>query len=195
MKCPDCAQKLTQSNYDEGYEWYECPNCEGCFTADEILEGMIEDESDESEDRRQQGDRSRSKGAKAGRGRGSQREDARGADKGVQEALGNSRAVAKGKKRRTQIQEDDEVIAEFEKSVLTPVKAQSAARHRDEVPSLSVVNIWGDEIQDVYNEMGMELDAANAQDKALIIWREIHLMHGVTAREQETPHALCEEHE
>lgn len=38
MKCPECQTKLTTKHYDAEFEWYECPNCEGCFTSDELEE-------------------------------------------------------------------------------------------------------------------------------------------------------------
>lgn len=192
MKCLECGHKLTSKHYDEIYEWYECPGCEGAFTVDEIQGGT--DESDESEEAEGQGDRQGSQAGKAGRGRGKEREDARGAHKGLQEASG--KPVAKGKKRRAEIEEDEQAVEEFtEQIVKNTVKQESHTKYRDEVETLAVVNIWGDEIQDVYHDLGSEIDEMNAQDKALIIWREIHLIQGVSARDQEVAHALCKEHE
>jgi hypothetical protein len=197
MKCPECDTKLTTKNYDPEYEWYECPGCEGAFTIDEIQGGT--DESDKPKNRRQQGDRSRSQGAKASGGRGPQRKDARRADKGVQEALRRAERkgpTAKGKKRRTEIAEDEEAVAAFEKEALKPVATQEGPKqHRDEIETKQIVNIWGDEFQDIYHDLGMEeIDEHNARDKALIIWREIHYGHSAVAREAEVPAALCKEH-
>lgn len=191
MKCPSCSRKLTTKHYDPEFEWYECPGCEGAFTVDEIQGGT--DESDEPEDTEGEGDRSRSKGTKASGGRGKKRKDARGADKGVQAASG--KPVAKGKKRRAEIEEDEQAVEDFTAEIVqNTVKQESRTKHRDEVETLAVVNIWGDEIQDVYHDLGSELDEVNAQDKALIIWREIHHIQGVSARDQEVAHALCKEH-
>jgi hypothetical protein len=36
MKCPDCQAKITSTDYDPDFEWYECPKCEGAFTVAEI---------------------------------------------------------------------------------------------------------------------------------------------------------------
>jgi hypothetical protein len=173
--------------------WYECLKCEGCFTYDEVLEGGISDEPSESENGRQQGDRQGAKAGKAGRGRGKKRKDAGRADKGVQAA--NGRPVAKGKKRRTEIEDDEQAVEDYTKQIVTnTIKQESHTKHRDEVDSISVVNIWGDEIQDVYAELGGELDEVNAQDKATILWREIHHLQGVPARDQAVEHKLCKEH-
>lgn len=38
MKCPTDGTKITTKHYDADYEWYECPKCQGCFTADELEE-------------------------------------------------------------------------------------------------------------------------------------------------------------
>lgn len=190
MKCPECKTKITTKHYDAEYEWYECPGCEGAFTVDEIEEAR--NESSKPKKPKAQGDRSRSQRAKEGRGRGPQRKDARRAHKGLQAQDG--KPVAKGKKRRTEIEEDEAVIAEFEKAVLTPtLKQEGPKKHRDEIETKQVVNIWGDEFQDIYHDLGMSVDEINAQDKALILWREIH-MKGAVAREAKVPHTLCREH-
>ena len=137
------------------------------------------------------------KKAKAGRSRGTQRKDARGAHKGVQAANGVTKSgiVAKGKKRRTQIAEDEEVIKQHEEDILVPkVKQIEPKHHRDEIETRQVVNIWADEMEDIYHDLGIPIDTMNAQDKALILWREMRIGHAVTAREQEVSHALCKEH-
>ena len=195
MICPECKTKITAKHYDAEYEWYECPKCEGAFTIDEIQEAS--DESNKPKGRGKQGDRSRSQGAKAGRSRGTQRKDARGAHKGVQAANGATKSgiVAKGKKRRTQIAEDEEVIKQHEEDILVPkVKQIEPKHHRDEIETRQVVNIWADEMEDIYHDLGIPIDTMNAQDKALILWREMRIGHAVTAREQEVSHALCKEH-
>lgn len=204
MKCPECKTKLSTKHYDAAYEWFECPGCEGCFTYDEILEGvMAEDESGESEDTEAQGDRGRAKGKKAAGGRGKKRKDSDGENESVPARNGKARdhrgrtgIVAKGKKRRTEIEEDEEALAKFEKETLKPRQSSEPKhkKHRDEVDSVVVVNLWADEIQEIYQELDGEIDDANARDKATILWREIYLQ-GVSAREQSVPHALCEEHE
>jgi Zn-finger nucleic acid-binding protein len=191
MKCPECGAKITTKHYDAEYEWYECPKCEGAFTASEIEEARNAKPS-----RKAKGN-SRSKTDRGGR---AQRKNTAGKDGEVSAGIGANgnnrrRPLAKGKKRRTEIAEDEEVIKEFEKEILKPtVKQQGPTHHRDEVETRQVINIWGDEFQEIYHELGMELDEGNAQDKALILWREIHINHGAVAREAEVPHAVCKEH-
>jgi len=204
MKCPDCGARLTTKHYDATYEWYECPKCEGVFTFDEIIEGG-QDESSEPEEAKGKGDRRRSQSSKAGRSRGAQRTNAGRAngkasagDAEIRERLTRtaSGVAAKGKKRRTEIAEDEEVIAEHEKQMMKPRASTEpkVVHHRDEVESREVVSILADEIQDVYHELGYELDDANSRDKALIMWREIRYTLGATARERAVPHAACKDH-
>jgi Zn-finger nucleic acid-binding protein len=188
MKCPECGAKITTKHFDAEYGWYECPKCEGAFLPNEI------EEARNAEPSRKPKRNSRGKAYGGGR---KERKNARGTDEEIQKTLrGTGRKVlAKGKKRRTEIAEDEEVIKEFEKEILKPtVKQQGPKHHRDEVETRQVINIWGDEFQEIYHELGMELDEGNAQDKALILWREIHINHGAVAREAEVPHAVCKEH-
>ena len=201
MKCPDCSTKLTTKHYDTAYGWYECPKCEGAFTVDEIQE--VTHEPDKPKSRRQQGDRSRPKRAKTGRGRGTQREDARRAHKGVQKANGTVRddlqavkVVAKGKKRRTEIQEDAGDLADEQvKLVASSARASAEISHgRNELETKQILNIWQDEITDIAEELGVKMDDANTRETALILWREIHFNSGATAREKEVPHSTCEVH-
>jgi hypothetical protein len=162
MKCPECNSRITQTEYDSAFEWYECKSCEGCFTYAEILEGGVEEETN-----------------------GKVRDD-----------LTKVKVVAKGKKRRTEIAEDEERAEEMiEEIVSKPRKAADANlhRHRDEASTVDVCTVMGAEIQDVYAELGYSLDEANAYDKALILWREMHAA-GAVAREHEVPHAACSEH-
>ena len=202
MRCPECNSKITTKDYDATYEWYECGKCEGVFTFDEVIEGG-QDESVEPEATEEDGNRSRAPRKKAAGSRGAQRTNAKGKNGRVSERdaeirrhLTQSGVEAKGKKRRTEIQEDEDALAEHEKEMLKPVKQDKGpTHHRDEIETRQVVNIWGDEIQDIYAELGgPPLDEINAQDKALILWRELHAMHGVSAREQKVSHAACKEH-
>jgi hypothetical protein len=154
MKCPECNSRITQTEYDSAFEWYECKSCEGCFTYAEILEGGVEEETN-----------------------------------------GKARPVAKGKKRRAEIAEDEEVIAEFEKEMVKPVNTDEPkiSRPRDEAGTVEVCTVMAAEIQDIYSEMNVSIDEANAYDKALILWREMHAA-GAVAREHAVPHAACKEH-
>jgi len=201
MKCPECGTKLTTKHYDATYEWYECPKCEGVFTFDEIIEGG-QDESVEPEATEEDRDRRRAPRKKAAGSRRAQRTNAERKNGRVSERdaeirrhLTQSGVEAKGKKRRTEIQEDEDALAEHEKAMLKPVKHDTGpVHHRDELDTRSVVNIIADEIQDVYHELGHALDEVNAQDKALIMWREIRYVLGATARERAVPHAACKDH-
>lgn len=201
MKCPECGTKITAKHYDPEYEWYECPKCEGAFTVDEIEEARRE--SSKPKAGRKQGDRKRPKAAKADRGGRAQRKNAGRAngkvssgDVEIRTALTKSGLKAKGKKRRTEIAEDEKAVADWEKDILVPTKKQEGPKHhRDEIETRQVVAIWGDEFEDIYHELGMDIDTMNAQDKALILWREIHWQEGATAREQSVPHAACVDHE
>jgi hypothetical protein len=38
MKCPECQTHIKSKHYDPEFEWYECPECEGCFTAAELVD-------------------------------------------------------------------------------------------------------------------------------------------------------------
>jgi hypothetical protein len=103
--------------------------------------------------------------------------------------------VAKGKKRRTEIAEDAQRLIEDEQRILKDVrKSDQGVRHRDEIETVQVVNIWADEIQAYYEDLGGSIDEINAQDKALTIWREIMTKSHVAAREQEIPYVTCKEH-
>jgi hypothetical protein len=105
--------------------------------------------------------------------------------------------IAKGKKRRTQDEDDAKAIKEHFDKVVKDVRQSddgTPTRHRDSIPSAEVVNIMADEIQQVYEALGSRIDAVNAEDKALVLWRDLHYRHKVSAREMEIPRALCKEH-
>lgn len=103
--------------------------------------------------------------------------------------------VAKGKKRRTEIAEDEDMLAKDDERILGDVqKQETRARHRDEIPTTQIVNVWADEIQAVYEALGGSLDEVNAQDKALNLWREVQTQTTVVARDQEILYSTCKEH-
>lgn len=192
MKCPDCGAKISAKHYDPEFEWYECPSCEGAFTVEEMEASRAQQtRNKKGNSKGKAGGSGGKKRSHAGRANGK----ASTGDAEIRERI-KSVPVAKGKKRRTEIEEDEQAVEDFtEQIVKNTIKQPSHTRHRDEMDTISVVNIWGDEIQDVYEELGVGIDEVNAQDKALIIWREIHHLQGVAAREQEVEHALCEDHE
>lgn len=167
MTCPDCGAKISTKHFDPELSMYECPKCENIFTPDEL---------EEAANGTSPAKRSRD-GEIVGRAR-------------------KAASVAKGKKRRTQIEEDDEALKEFEKTAYQPVKLEPSkkTKHRDEIPSGQVVTTMAAELQTIYAEMGVNLDDVNAHDKALTIWRVVHFQDGVTAREKTLNVRLCKEH-
>lgn len=156
LVCP-CGKKLSiTKHYDDVFEWFECPKCEGCYTYDELLEG----------------------GGKA-----------------IEEIeAAPSFPVAKGKERLARIAEEEEAIAAYEAEALKPVKTEKETKHRDDLRTGEVVNIIADEIQTVYEEMGVRIDEVNARDKALTLFRELHYHAGVSCREKPVQHVLCGVH-
>jgi len=99
--------------------------------------------------------------------------------------------VAKAKRRRADEDLLDSNEAEMVKNV---VKVAPMKKPRHGVDSGEIVNIMADEIQSLYEEMGSEIDDVNARDKALTLWRELHVHGHVVAQESEVPHFLCENH-
>jgi hypothetical protein len=173
MICPECQTKITSKHYDPSFEWYECPKCEGCWTVAEL-----------------EGERSRNDG-RGGSNGGSNS----GGVVGDRVRAATTKVVAKGKKRRTEIQEDDEARAVYESKMLKPVKVEDKeTHHRDEIPVKEVVSIMADELEAIYREFGVPLDTLNARDKALTLWREVHYKDGVHAREKPVEHVLCGVH-
>jgi Zn-finger nucleic acid-binding protein len=104
------------------------------------------------------------------------------------------KVAAKGKKRQSEIHADEEAIAQFEKEQFVVRKSEKAVHHRDEILTVEVVNIMADELQSIYQEMGGQLDDINAHDKALTLWRHVHIHDGITAREKDVPHVFCDRH-
>jgi hypothetical protein len=185
MKCPECSAKITTKHYDPEYEWYECPKCEGCFTADEIEEAQ----SGTSIRRRQAS-------APAGAAVSSRvlASSVRARNAG---GAGSKTPVAKGKKRRSEIESDAELLNQHEAKVIenTVKQKQSAVHHRDEVPFGDVLNIMADELEALGEEFNFKVDRLNAREFfAMNIWRPLVLEHGVSARDKSVPHVLCKAH-
>ena len=171
FRCPDCDGKIsTKKDWDEEFEWYECPSCEGCFTHRDLVIQSKADKAAESASEGRTGHASK-------------------------KTAGSKAPLAKGKKRRTEIQEDEEALRELEAKMLKPkVKQEEPVRHRNEVPTGQVVNILADEITALYEEDGTKIDQVNARDKALILWRELHFTHRVPARDTSVKIRFCGEH-
>jgi hypothetical protein len=169
MKCPTDGTKISTKHYDPDFEWYECPKCEGCFTADELEEA----ENGTSPRKRAKDALKKQKGKK---------------QKDV--------PVAKAKKRKTEILADEELADRQleEMSQVVKTDAPVEKKHRDELPTKQIVNIMADEIQNVYEEMGGSIDDLNAREKALIIWRQLRIDTGISAREQDVEYVACDTH-
>jgi hypothetical protein len=149
VRCPECNSTITKANYDPEFEWYECPNCEGSFTSDEIL-------------------------------------------KAAQEKVGSS-VTAKGKLRRTQVELDE--TAEAHVKVVTISSKGSASGGRVSLPTKEVINVMADAVEEIYEEFHSSINRVNAEDKAIILFREIaYGGSGVPVREKEFHLPLCKEH-
>lgn len=102
---------------------------------------------------------------------------------------------AKGKLRKERLDAEAEALKEHDEAVLKAVrKAPKESKARDEAEGYEVLAVLTAEIQDIYADMGFELDEINAKDKALIIWRDLKYRHHVRTHYREIPHRLCEEH-
>jgi hypothetical protein len=103
--------------------------------------------------------------------------------------------VAKAKRRAADREADAEALAAYEKSVAENiVRGPAQKKPRREVSTGEVVQIMADEIEALYKEMGARIDRVNAEDKALILWRNVAIYHEAVAVEKKIPHSLCEEH-
>jgi hypothetical protein len=103
---------------------------------------------------------------------------------------------AKGKVRRTRIEDDADALAEFEKAQTTKiVKAGRDGMRADEIPTREIVQVWADELEELYHEFGSRLDRTNAEDKAKTLLIELRA-HIPTVRitEQEYDVPNCGKH-
>lgn len=165
--CPSCGTKIAAKHYDPEYEWYECPKCEGCYTPQEL----------ESERSKRFVTRTAAKKTRAGR------------DRRVRSGV-----IAKGKKRQTEIEEDEEALAKFEQESLKPRKTKNVVHHRDEIETSQVLNILADEIEAIGEEIGVEINRLNAREfYAMNLWRPLKLA-GISAREKSVPMRKCKAH-
>jgi len=117
----------------------------------------------------------------------------------LQEAENGShpRVQAKGKKRRAAIADDAEALARFEEESLKPRAASHAEhKHRDEVSTKDVLEIFADEIEAIWAEFGTRIDRLNAREYfAMNIYRPLTFNAGVHFREKEVPRVYCDEHD
>jgi hypothetical protein len=176
MKCPECGAKILSKHYDPDFEMYECPRCGGLHTVAEIEEARGQDP------------------VRADVSSGNGRADLAGRRPGTA-------VVAKAKKRKTEIVEEeslsDEQLLDKDSERIVAQVTKSGERqpqHRDDAGTGAVVTAWGAEIQDVYHELGGRIDQANAEDKALTLWRELAIQTGLQAREQSVPFLACKRH-
>lgn len=102
---------------------------------------------------------------------------------------------AKGKIRAEELEADEKLADELTEAVTKKVKAtKKEERHRDEVKTGMVLNIIADEIEAIAEELGVNMDRANAREfYAMNLYRPL-MLAGTRAREQEVPHKLCEVH-
>jgi hypothetical protein len=182
--CPNCDAKITQKDYDATFEWYECPKCEACHTFDELIETRGRGNEKPGAAKKRSGNAKGNRGGSSVRGSSSSGSGA------------SQKPVAKAKKKQAEIADDEQAEADrIESLVANTVKTNEISSNRkDEVPTGEVVNIMADELVVIYSELGGRLDDANARDKALTLWRELHYKDGIHAREKAVEHALCGVH-
>lgn len=164
--CPECQTKISTKHYDPEFEWYECPKCEGSFTADELEEA----ENGTSPRKR--------------------------AELAAKRNLKRATVVAKGKQRRTEIAKDEEAVQKLDKEMLKPRKAKDpqVPKHKDRVPTNEILNIVADEIETIGQELGVQIDRTNAREfYAMNLVRPL-LLNGISAREKDVPMVKCSEH-
>src|SRR5262245_4977931 len=108
-----------------------------------------------------------------------------------------AKPIARGKQRRTRIEEGADAIAEFDKQSRKVKRGTSDGTLRaDEISTKEVVNVWADELVAIYEEFGSKLDEVNARDKAqtLLVELRAHSPH-VRISEHEFEIPDCGEHE
>ena len=104
--------------------------------------------------------------------------------------------VAKSKRRAADVAADEEAIAKHEAAVVeNVVRGPAQKKPRHQVPTAEVVQIMADEIEAVYREMGANIDRVNAEDKALVLFRDAAIYHGAVAIDHPVPYKLCGDHE
>jgi hypothetical protein len=79
--------------------------------------------------------------------------------------------VAKGKLRRTMIEEDEAVAEELTKKMATPtgIKADRSHIGKGEIGTQEVINVMADEIEEIYAITPFNIDRSNAEEKARTI--------------------------
>lgn len=184
MKCPNCATKITSKHYDPDYSWYECPNCGNAYSADEIEEAN--------------NGTSPGKRAKEVKANHPVDDDEKWAEiiigKPKKKKPASNKPVARSKKHKAG---DEEALAKFEEESLKPRKAADAgtSHHRDEVPTVEILNVWADEIEAIAEETGVKVDRLNAREFfSMNIWRDLSLKHGVKARDKRITVPHCKDH-
>lgn len=90
---------------------------------------------------------------------------------------------AKGKVKR----EKQEAQKELEDSVEIPVKkAERDTGHygANAVPTKEIVQVWGDEIEEIFKDLNSTINRPSAEDKALNVLRHLRLHVGVKFSER-----------
>lgn len=107
----------------------------------------------------------------------------------------SDRPVSASKKRKAS---DDDALAKYEAEALKPRASAEAesTRHRDEVPTKEILNVWADEIENIAEETGNKIDRLNAREFfAMNLWREVSFKQGVKARDKRLKVQHCAEHQ
>jgi hypothetical protein len=100
---------------------------------------------------------------------------------------------ASGKVRRTQLELDETLAATIQ---VPKISSSAGARAgRLQVPSRQIVNIISDVVEDVYRQLGSNIDRVNAEDKALTLYRAmVYEGTNTTVKEHEFQLPYCKEH-
>jgi len=187
LYCPECNSKIRDKNYDADFELYECPGCEGMFTFAELVEHGAQSAAGNGN----AGSLDTRRGPEKKKRDGKPSRNGKGQDRRIRPGV-----IAKAKKRRQELEEDAEADAKQIEEITKNVKRKAKEeRHRDEVETGLVLNIIGDEIEAIAEEIGISIDRTNAREfYAMNLYRPL-LLAGVRAREQDVPHKLCKEHQ
>ena len=83
--------------------------------------------------------------------------------------------AAKGKLRRTRIEDDEAMADELTEKMATPtgIKADRSHIGKGEIDTKEVINVMADEIEEIYAATPFKMDRINAEDKARTILIEL----------------------
>jgi hypothetical protein len=105
------------------------------------------------------------------------------------------KVVAKGKKKRFQLDAEQELADELTKAQATVRKSEIPSPQRADVSTKEMLNVLADELQEIYAEYGHNLDRVNAMDKMTYLLRELRFKEGgVRIKEKSFSPRWCKEH-